>query len=472
MIKGIAATVVALGLNIVMMVNVSAQEFATTPDYAMNILLNDTLGAHLSREAKQIIGRPFSPSQQSTQDNQRGIHAYLMSPRVVDVLSFKSLSITAPKYELTPLARNRWEQRMMDAELERASNSQFSQYTRQWQEAELIRERAMLTNPKLADIMVSQLPGPIVAEQLEDQGYQGQLAHNDLPQIQVDNSNIVGEQVERKYWWHKFEGSIHFSQNQVSKNWHRGGFNSLNLNTRIYYNATYTKDKIKWVNELEYRLGVFTNVPEGDEKMKLKIGEDIFRVNTNLGIKAIQDWYYTVDAQLRSQLLKNTTTEGMLVTRPFAPITLDAGIGMKYDIDKKEFRGNPFARFKFTANIAPAALNFIYTYTDDIDKGRIGLQPDQKYRLRLGSSLRVDLSWDFSSSLNWTSRLFFNTSYKHMEIELDNSLNYAFSRFFSARLALNTRFDDSVILSEDTPKTFNNLIQYNQLLSLGFAYKI
>lgn len=283
---------------------------------------------------------------------------------------------------------------------------------------------------------------------------------------------MVGEQVERKYWWHKFEGSVHFAQNQVSKNWHKGGFNSLNLNTRIWYNATYEKDIVKWVNEMEYRLGLFTNVPDANEKMELKIGEDFFRANSNLGIKAFKDWYYTADLQLRSQLLRNTKDDGAVITLPFAPIVLDGGLGMKYDIDRKEFRGNPFARLRFSANIAPAAANLVYTYSDKIDKGRIGFLEDQKFRIRFGSSLHLNLNWDFSSSLNWTSRLFYSTSYKHVEIEFDNSINYAFSRFFTARFSLNTRFDDSVILPVDVPKNFKSLLQYNQLFSLGFAYKI
>lgn len=63
-------------------------------------------------------------------------------------------------------------------------------------------------------------------------------------------------------------------------------------------------------------------------------------------------------------------------------------------------------------------MDFVYTYTDDIDKGRIGLTPDQKHRLRFGSSVRLDLDWNFHQALNWTSRLFYNTSYKHVEVEV------------------------------------------------------
>ena len=96
---------------------------------------------------------------------------------------------------------------------------------------------------------------------------------------------------------------------------------------------------MKWVNELEYRIGLFTNDIGTDEKLQLKIGEDIFRAYTNLGVKAFDHWYYTVSAQLRSQALKNTDAEGNVITRPFAPISIDGGLGMKYALDLKKFRG-------------------------------------------------------------------------------------------------------------------------------------
>lgn len=470
--KSIYVAIATLSLSSMTISKVGAQQFASTPDYATNILLNDTLGASLSREAKQIIGRPFSPDLVVTTPEDLRLRAFLNAPLVVDATNFKSFAIVVPKQQPCASTDKSWVKQFIERQNTIAQNSAFALQAKRWSDIHLFRERLMLTNPSLADIMVSQLPGRLTGDQIATQGYQGELAQTSVVQIPVEDVKIIGEQVERKYWWHKFEGSIHFAQNQVSPNWHKGGYNSFNSNTRVYYNATYEKDRVKWVNEIEYRLGLFTNVPEAGEKMQLKIGEDFFRANSNLGIKAIKDWYYTADVQLRSQLLRNTKEDGTVITQPFAPMVLDAGLGMKYDIDRKEFRDNPFARFRFSANIAPVAVNLVYTYSDNIDKGRIGFLEDQKFRARLGSSIHLNLNWDFSTSLNWTSRLFYSTSYKHIELEFDNSINYAFNRFFTARFSLNTRFDDSVILPAGVPMNFKNLLQYNQLFSLGFTYKI
>ena len=462
-----------IGLGIVGTVQASAQEFATTPDFLTNILLNDSLGGGLCSEAKMIIGRPFSPEKHTTSREQKRLMAFLNAPRVLDARSFTTLSIK----QLEPLKpvfgkESIWSAFLKENLNKQLGESQFHKMAQSWYNAQVVKEQAMLATPQLIQLSINDLPEAIKAKEIQAEGYHGQLAYNEAPQINVENNNIITEKVERKYWWHNFEGSTQFAQNQVSKNWHKGGHNSLNVNARLYYKATYDKNIVKWVNELEYRIGLFTNDIGTDEKLQLKIGEDIFRAYSNLGVKAFDHWYYTLSAQLRSQAFTNTNADGLVITRPFAPFSVDGGLGMKYELDLKKFRDNPFARFRFSANIAPVGMDFVYSYSNDIDKGRIGLKPDQKYRFRYGSSVRLDLNWDFSSSLNWTSRLFYNTSYKHIEVEFDNILSYSFNQFFSLRMTLNTRYDDSVILPAGEAKTFKNLLQYNELLSIGFAYKL
>ena len=143
---------------------------------------------------------------------------------------------------------------------------------------------------------------------------------------------------------------------------------------------------------------------------------------------------------------------------------------MKYNLKKKKIGGNPFNNLNFSLNVAPASMQFIWIWAKDVTRGRYGLQEDQNYLLRLGSSLRMNLDWQFSDAFSWRSRLYYNTSYKHIETELENTLEYAFNKYFSTMLNVNLRFDDSVILNE--PKTFKSLLQYNELFSFGFSLKI
>jgi len=71
-------------------------------------------------------------------------------------------------------------------------------------------------------------------------------------------------------------------------------------------------------------------------------------------------------------------------------------------------------------------------------------------------------------NLTWTSRLFFNTSYQAIEAEWENTLDMALTRYFSTRFNLNLRYDDAV----RPTKAWNRHLQYNELLSFGFNYRL
>lgn len=331
-----------------------------------------------------------------------------------------------------------------------------------------LREYIFRVAPDLVEGTTASLPTDRLGYIINTPVYKGEFF---IPLDETDmlkNIDLSGEKIAPKYWYFNFLAGVDISQNQVSENWHKGGRSSLNVNTRFYGRLTYSKSLLKWVNTLEYKLGFFKQ-PE-TTKRKVQIGEDVFRLQSNLGIKAKRNWYYTFDVSLNSQLLNNYSLEESLTTRPFAPIKMNAGLGVKYDIDKKNFQGNPFSRLRFSVNLAPVAAQLIYVWSSDVDKKRVGLTEDETYKLNLGSTVKANCLWDFNGVSNWESRLFYNTSYQHTEIEFENTFTYGLTRFLTAKININLRYDDSVILDE--PKTAMNLLQYNELMSIGFTYKL
>ncbi|MDO5035755.1 MAG: DUF3078 domain-containing protein [Porphyromonas sp.] len=474
------SAVVAVGMFFAL--TASAQEGTTTgvpvtPDYALDILLDKDLGANLSPEAKQILGRPYRPVPAYYTHRDTVFSPALFSPLIFDVSKIERLHLPTEElkagYQLSSLNNlsiKSPSEVFAEEELKkRLDGSPFSRMMSDYAYSKEVRGDLFMNAPHAVHKTYASLPEDrIELRHIEGSGYQDELAIKQAQTESISTNAIQGETIDRKYWSQAFNSSVHFAQNQISENWHRGGFNSLNLNSRIYYNLTYNKDKVKWVNQFEYKLGLLTNQNDAETR-KLRISEDVFRVNSNLGISAFKNWYYTLDAQMRTQMLQNITKDDVIATRTFAPIIADAGLGMKYDIDKKNFRGDPFQRFRFSANIAPISATLIYTYTDDIDKGRFGLQEAEKHKIRIGSTVRLNLNWDFSDILTWSSRFFYNTSYSSVETEFENRVTYAFSKHLTATFNVILRFDDSVILDE--PKTFSNLLQYNELFSFGFEYK-
>lgn len=447
------------------------------PAYSEQILASDTLTRGLSPEALGVISRPMQLRTEGYVPS-----SSLFAPLLFDLWKLPSLHFdkvalvraTDPRLHNPFVHQSLLRTTLDKLEREYTPTTGFAKRMDRWNTDQRLREQFFFSHPDLIHYTSDFLPTDhLEYKPVEGPSYSGELAVMDMPNVPTKSQGVIETvSVERRYWLPRFEAHAQLAQNQVSPNWHKGGTSSANLSSRLYYQIAYKRDKVEWVNDLEYKLGLFT-VPSEiklEEKPDFKISEDVFRMRSNFGLQAWKRWYYTVDLNLRSQLLNNYDREGNVTTRAFAPLIIDGGLGMKYNLKKKKIGGNPFNNLNFTLNVAPASMQFIWIHAKDVTRGRYGLQEDQDYLLRLGSSLRMNLDWQFSDALSWRSRLYYNTSYKHIETELENTLEYAFNKYFSTMLNVNLRFDDSVILDE--PKTFKSLLQYNELFSFGFSLKI
>jgi hypothetical protein len=159
---------------------------------------------------------------------------------------------------------------------------------------------------------------------------------------------------ERRYWKSNFESAIQFSQNHVSANWHKGGSSNLNVFTRNYLRYDYNKDKEQLTNEMELKAS-FYNAPK-DTIHDYKIGDDVFRLHSNLGYKAFNKWFYTFAAEFKTQAFyqlqgKLNPTAGSIT---IALLCQYRGVGMKYELDKA-FK-DKHKKLKLTVNMAPASF--------------------------------------------------------------------------------------------------------------------
>lgn len=272
--------------------------------------------------------------------------------------------------------------------------------------------------------------------------------------------------METKYWFHGFESTIQFSQNHISENWHKGGASNINLFSRQLFRLDYRRDKLNWANELEWRIVMLSTIQ--NTIANYKISEDVARLRSNLGYKAVKNWFYSLDAEVRTQLFSiRSEDQQTLYSSLFAPVTFTIGLGMKYQIDKK-FERHYGRRFRFNANLAPFAYDYKWTRSMEIDMQRHGLDPNKPYYSAMGSMMRADMIFDISPMISWESKFYYNTSYKRVETEWENGISFAFNKYFSSRILLMLRFDDA------TPKASHRFgrLQYNELFSFGFDLKL
>lgn len=268
-----------------------------------------------------------------------------------------------------------------------------------------------------------------------------------------------------RYWRPHFESTIQFSQNYISPNWHKGGDGNINLFTRNYFNYNYNKEKIQIVNELEWKAS-FYNAPK-DTLHDYRVGDDVFRLHTNVGYKAFSKWFYTFDGEFRTQTFTNyATNSNVVLAGILAPLTINIGLGMKYELSKQS-KKDKHRKLNLSVNLAPLSLNYMYSIKDDIDLGRHGFVDGKHYLTNLGSTIRASIGYNINRNVSWQSNFNYFTSYHRITAELENTFNIAISRFFSTRIYLNLRYDDGIKQKED----YQSYLQINELLSFGFNYR-
>ncbi|WP_298652963.1 DUF3078 domain-containing protein [uncultured Proteiniphilum sp.] len=281
----------------------------------------------------------------------------------------------------------------------------------------------------------------------------------------LEAPGIEGVRIKRKYWVRSGEHSFQFAQNYFSDNWHKGGTNNLNFNSYNVFRANYKKDKVKFNNTLEWRLSVF-NAPD-DSLRKYRIGNDLIRYYGDFGVDAFgKGWSYSTNMEAKSQLFNAyPVNSDNLLSSFLSPLYVNAGIGLKYNLDKPSQKVR-HRRLKWELAIAPVSINFTYVWNDSVDVKRFGIAEGRKSQLDIGSTLTSILKYDLTRYITWDSRLTYFTSYEKVISEFENSLNMALSNAFSTRIYVNMRFDDGVPAD---PKLKH--WQVNQTLSFGLNYK-
>jgi len=276
---------------------------------------------------------------------------------------------------------------------------------------------------------------------------------------------------ERRYWTSSFESTIQFAQNHISSNWHKGGSSNLNVYTKNLLKYDYKKDKVALTNEFEFRTSLYT-APK-DTVHEYKVGDDVLRLRSNLGFVAFNKWSYTIDGEIKTQVFPNYMENTKIKQAAFlAPLSINLGLGMKYDLSKT-FKDR-YKNLKLAINLAPLSFTYMYsTMTENIDLGRHGFKKDEitnKYSnslTQVGSTIRADLTCNFSRDVTWQSRVYYFTTYERVVAEYENTFSFALSRFFETRIYLHLRFDDGVTRMSEN----NSYLQINELLSFGFKYK-
>lgn len=393
----------------------------------------------------------------------------LVLAAIVTARAQKSADTTS-RYMLMPLVFEKQQSSSCNPKLDgeqttglKVENGWITNARRQWNWVNDMRYKLMIEHPELVHYNEQMLPKP--PEQV--------IVETDpsATELTVATGIVNGEQfkpvdrreVKMHNWLHTFVGSLHGTQAYISNNWYQGGENNLNLLGDIQWDCNLNqKLHPNWLfnNSLHYRLGIAT--AKGDSLRKYSINEDNFQFNSQLGYKAVKNWYYSATLLFKTQFLNNYITNTRTLAASFLSSgELNVGLGMTYNYKDQD-------GYKvLTLSIAPLSYDMkICRDIINIDPTKFGIEAGHHTKHSFGSNFEMKFEWKITPSISWKTRVYAFTDYKYVQGDWENTFSFSVSSHLNTQIFTHLRYDKSRPWSEDW-----KYWQFKEILSFGLTYK-
>ena len=342
------------------------------------------------------------------------------------------------------------------------------EHTPKWLNDALLSARAqkdllysyMIENPFAIEHAYWDLPEPPVLI-ADDPSFVAFLNKQEVPEIKKEDAVLPDKEVKKIHWLHTFNTGIQFSQAFVSPNWYQGGNSNLallfNFNWNVTLNQVYHPNLL-FQSDLSYKLSMTSN-PSG-YLHKYTISEDNFQYNLNTGLKAIKDWYYSLNLMFKTQIFNNFEPNSHVRKASFlSPGDLNLGLGMSYN------HKNKLNTFQYTLTISPLSYNLKTCISDKVNHATYNIPLDKKYKNEIGSNIEFNMDWKITANISYKTRVFTFTDYHYFLGDWQNTLSFDINRFLSTQIFVHLRYDGSVE-SETSWKKF----MMREILSFGLSY--
>lgn len=277
----------------------------------------------------------------------------------------------------------------------------------------------------------------------------------------VEKANAENEfrVLKPNFWKKSASASMQFSQYGISDNWYQGGESTNALLSELKLTANYDdRQRVQFENSLEIKIGFIT--APSDTVHSYKTNADMFRLNSKLGVRAIKNLYYTLEAKFVTQFFSNyKTNTNDLISSFLSPAQLDLSVGMDYKLEK--------SKFKLSLMGAPLSYTFVYIKNDRIvNPSSFNVEPGRTSANLFGSKITAKLDWKVTNNISYATKFEYFTTYEKVIADWENTFEFKLNRYLSTKLFLHARYDDGVTLTEDNDTYF----QLKEMLTFGLSY--
>lgn len=267
-----------------------------------------------------------------------------------------------------------------------------------------------------------------------------------------------------------------FTQTFINQFWSKGGTSSASTLSTFNYFANYSKKKVKWENGVDAKLGFIYYMEENDDALRSwHKNSDNIEFNSRFGLSAINKWYYSAEANFKTQLFlgyKNNREENPN-SGFFAPAYLTFSGGF-------DFKPNKY----FSAFLSPLSVKTTFVTHSRVDETKFGIKEGETRNSRIGMTGRINFSKEIMEnvSLSTKNSLFFNFGFvedewqfvKLPDFDTETAINFKVNQYITTQINFHFIYDKSIKsewTDDEGVAQSGTRLQLKEFITLGASYK-
>ncbi len=286
---------------------------------------------------------------------------------------------------------------------------------------------------------------------------------DNAPQLEFQPMRGEVKSIKPKYTYWDIRGRIsaQMTQTYISENWSSGGQSNMSGLYSFYWRANYNdKKNIQFDNFIDWKIGLNTN--SADTIRGYSISNDQLQLSSKLGVKAVNNWYYSMQAEFITQTLTNYKTNASSPSSAlFSPAKLFVSLGMDFKTkskDKKHSISVLMTPFTYRMNFLRDTLHF--------NSSKYGIEKGKRVGHEFGFKLTANYDWKISEDISWNSYYYYYSDFSYIDSEWKNTLNFRVNQYLTTQLFIHTKLNDREFKRGEG----KHLLQLKEFLSFGVIY--
>ena len=294
---------------------------------------------------------------------------------------------------------------------------------------------------------------------------------------QVKDTLQKKDSIPPKYWKLKAIYGLNGTQSSFV-NWNAGGRNNISILGTISASANYTKNNVKWSNDLSIALGglqyLEKNMPESLQKT-----DDRIDITSNFGMKIKKHVFVSFIGGFKTQMLDGFSfpNDSIRISTFMAPGYVNTALGIDYiKSDNFSVFTSPFA----------AKMTFV---NDQIlaDAGSFGVEKavfdglgnvitaGKRFRGEFGAYVKLKFNKTVAKNIDLKSKIELFSNYmqnpQNIDVNAEALFTFKVNSWFSASLQWSLIYDDDIAI-RDSYGNIGPRTQFKSVLGLGVSYKM